>query len=385
MSELKIVLNGQILRLNDLGTEMNRAFVQLYEAFNGNISFDLESFNYTCQAFFDSHQNIPTDASWHDNYFHNFALLWNSFMARGQFEASEHIWSLALEPVQLWEQNHPTARLHKGAAYYYLGVTTTLRRDIDRGFLFIHQALEEDRKTHGSIQASPALAFVTLDDSLGPQIFQPKIQEVCNYLKQLLEVYRNERGKTLTIEQFRTKFLALSNLQESVFVFVYALFRLYTLLKETPSQITQSLFTGQLSVNLLFDICLVIENVIKYTSEAKIKRTKHKTRVTFIDCAEELAAVASLTNLTNNELGAANGKFNNDFENNQTAILDNTFTLSDNRTLPTELERDLLLAYGFRNLGGHNVHSYSFVYERLPAIFQRVMNVLFLSCEELLP
>ena len=73
------------------------------------------------------------------------------------------------------------------------------------------------------------------------------------------------------------------------------------------------------------------------------------------------------------ELGNANGRFINDFETNLIAILDNTFVLSDGTTKPSKLERDLLLAYGFRNHGGHNVHSYGFVYERLSEIFQSIM------------
>ena len=354
---------------------MNRAFMQFYEAFSGNTSLDLASFNSICQTFLDSHPDIPNDAGWHDNYFHNFAGLWRAFMGFGQFEMAEHIWDLALEPVQNWEQNHQPARIHKGAAYYYLGVTTILRRDIDRGFLLMHQALEEDRKTHGSAQSSPALAFVTLDNSLGSSIFQPKVQELCIYLEQLLDSYRNDRGKTLILEQFRTKFLAVSELQNPVFIFIYVLFRLYTMVKETPPQIMQSLFMGQLSVNLLFDLCLVIENIVNFKNRVGL----------FKACAEKLAKKANLTNLPrNNELVKANTKFNKDFESNIIAVLDNTFTLSDGATLPTELERDLLIAYGFRNHGGHNVHSYSFVHERLSAIFQRIMNVLFLSCEEFL-
>lgn len=305
-------------------------------------------------------------------------------MSQGQYRQAGDIWAIALEPANQWEQQNQTSRIHKGAGYYYSGVTNILRRDFDLGLLFMHQALEEDRKTYQNVQSSPALAFVKLDNSLDPQLFQPKLNEISNYLEQLLSNYRTDRGKSLTIDEFRSKFLAVSDLQETVFVFVYALFRLYALLVETPPQIRQSPFTGQLSANLLFDLCLVIENVIKYARQPDILSRITRNYVTFIDCAEELATLAGLSNLDNNELRAANRRFNNDFENQQVAILANTFTLSNNSTLPAELERDLLMAYGFRNHGGHNVHSYNFVHQRLPEIFQRIINILFLTCEELL-
>lgn len=250
----------------------------------------------------------------------------------------------------------------------------------------MHKALGEDRQTHRvRVPSTPSQAFVTLDASLALDAFRPKVIEIHDYLDQLLENYRRERGKTLTIEQFRAKLLTSPNLQDATFVFVYVLSRFYALLKETPFQITQNPFAGQLNVNLLFDLCLVIETVIKHAKEKELRqRAQRKKRayVTFVDCAEELASVAGL-NLTGSELGTANRQFDQNFSSNVTAILDDTFRLS-NRTLPSELERDLLLAYGFRNHAGHNVRSYDVAYQRLPEILQRIMNVLFLSCEELL-
>lgn len=379
MSKFNVTLAGHTIELFDLGEEMNRAFTQLYNSFTGNHSFDVSSFNLKCQSFFDTYN----DAGWHDKYFHNFSPMWRVFMSQGQYRQAGDIWAIALEPVNQWEQQNHTFHIHKGAGYYYSGVTNILRRDFDQGLLFMHQALEEDRRIHQNVQSSPALAFVKLDDSFGPQIFQPKLNEISGYLDQLLSNYRADRSKSLTIDEFRSRFLALSDLQEAVFVFVYAIFRLHALLLETPSQVRQSPFTGQLSANLLFDLCLVIENVIKHARQPQILSRIARNRATFIDCAEELATLSGLNNLNNNELRAANGKFNDDFENQQLAILASTFTLNNN-TLPTELECDLLMAYGFRNHGGHNVHSYNFVYQRLPEIFQRIINVLFLTCEELL-
>jgi hypothetical protein len=391
---------------------MNKAFLQFYQAFNasasplkvsstapsnyavtywvpsvgdpnllkGNFTFDMALLEPANQTFFDTNQSSPEQI---DHYFDNFSGLWRFFMDRGQFDQAAYVWEVALKAVQDWEQNHQPARLHKGWAYYCWGVTNILKKDLDRGFLLMHKALEEDRQTHRVPVPSTPSAFVTLDVSLALNVFQPKLIEIHNYLDELLDRYRKERGKTLTIEQFRTKFLKSPNLQNEVFILVYVLFRFYTLLKETPPQVTQNHFAGQLNVNLLFDLCCIIEIVIKHQKETQIRQTKPNKKVfTFVDYAEALANEVRL-NLTGKELGTAMGQFNNQFSTTVTTILDNTFPLSGG-ILPSELQRDLLLTYGFRNHGGHNVHSFDVVYQRLPEIFQQIMNILFLTCEELL-
>jgi hypothetical protein len=365
---------------HELGDPMDDLFSQLYEVFNADpflVSFDWDTFNSGCFRFFDTHHEIPQHAELHDNYFHNFSPIWRSYMNSPLYDQAEEIWERALRPVWDWENSEAPNRIHKGAGYYYWGVTAILRRDFDRGFMLMHQAREEDIASHRAGNAGPAWAFVTLDDSLGPQVFQPKAQEVCDYLEQLLRTYRAQRNRTLDLNRFRSSFLSRLDLQDAAFLLVYVLFRLHTLLEETPHQIVGSLFAGQVSVNLLFDLCLLIENVIKQTREPQMRQRKAQRNnnrpIMFFDCAEELAFSANL-NLQGPRLGQANRDFRTDFNGNVISILNQ----------PGNLEDDLVIAYGFRNHGGHNVHSYEFVYERLPQIFQQIANVLFLSCEEFL-
>jgi len=365
---------------HELGDPMDDLFSQLYEVFNADpslASFDWDAFNSGCCRFFDAHHEIPQHAVLHDNYFHNFSPLWRFHMNPPRYDQAEKIWEHAFRPVWDWENSEASNRIHKGAAYYYWGVTAIFRRDFDRGFMLMHQAREEDIASHRAMNAGPAWAFVTLNDSLDSQVFQPKVQEVCDYLDQLLRTYRAEHNRTLDLNRFRSSFLSRPDLQDAAFLFVYVLFRLHTLLEETPHQIISSLFAGQVSVNLLFDLCLLIENVIKQTREPQIRQRKalrnNNRPITFFDCAEELAFSANL-NVDGPGLSHANRDFRADFNGHMTSILNQSGSLED----------DLVVAYGFRNHGGHNVHSYQFVYERLPQIFQQIANVLFLSCEEFL-
>ena len=92
----------------------------------------------------------------------------------------------------------------------------------------MHQALEEDKKTHQTnTHKTPAYSFVTLDYENQNQFFRPKVIEIAKFLDENLKSYRSSRGGTLTLSDFKTKFLEESTLQEVVFY----LFLNYSVLK----------------------------------------------------------------------------------------------------------------------------------------------------------
>ena len=76
-------------------------------------------------------------------------------------------------------------RIHKGAPYYYWGVTCILKEEIEKGFLLMHQALEEDKKsaTIVKFQNAPSYTFVTLDYLQQKQLFYDKVKEIANFLE----------------------------------------------------------------------------------------------------------------------------------------------------------------------------------------------------------
>jgi lipopolysaccharide biosynthesis regulator YciM len=61
------------------------------------------------------------------------------------FFSAEQVWQLAVQIATQWETlNQSKYRIHKGAAYYFWAVTCILKEDLEKGFLLMHQALEED-------------------------------------------------------------------------------------------------------------------------------------------------------------------------------------------------------------------------------------------------
>jgi len=278
-----------------------------------------------------------------------------------------------VECVTEWERTNPTKHIHKGTPYYFWGMTAVLGGDLDRGFLLMHQALSEDvHLTGSSIPPTPAFAFVSLDYQKQDQAFRSKVQEIAKFLDSALEIYRKTRNHALTIGQFRSKLLQSAALLPVAFNFVFILFRLHMLLQKVESVVRRNDFAALLETNLLFNLCLVIDETI---------RNKNTGKWQFIDHAEFLSSASGL-NIRRHHLREINAAFRNDFPLMIQNLFSKKFVFNDGQIL-CETGIGLALAYGFRNFGAHRVEGFPVVYQNFEEITQRLMNVLFLALEYL--
>jgi hypothetical protein len=129
---------------------MDGSVDRLYVAFleKGIRSSD-EKFRETAFQYFDSYLHDVNAPAAHDNYFICFTPMWSAFMTSGRLDLAEGVWELAFEPVEKWESAHPGEFIDKGTLCYFWGATALLRGNRDRGYLLIHQSVEEDSRTSG--------------------------------------------------------------------------------------------------------------------------------------------------------------------------------------------------------------------------------------------
>ena len=218
MSKFRFNIGEKIFQIEDLGESMNSQFLRLHESHFSGRDFDRTKFKKEALDFFD-HNDGNYHA--HDGFFNNFTIIWRSFLNQGCFKNAEYRWDFALNIAYEWENKNQNKRIHKGTPYYFWGVTCILNGDLEKGFLLMHQALEEDKKTHQTkTPKTPAYSFVTLDYENQNQFFRPKVREIAEFLKENLDSYRSSRGGTLTLSGFKSKFLEESTLQEVVFYFI---------------------------------------------------------------------------------------------------------------------------------------------------------------------
>ncbi|MDP2996961.1 MAG: hypothetical protein Q8N47_05690 [Bryobacterales bacterium] len=364
-----IIIGGREITTEALGQPIDSAFDRLHEAYFGNLALPWQEFSDAALQFFDGN---PTPSLAHDAYFNTFTVIWQNFLNQARYDDAEHIWGLALQPAQQWEQARPGRRVHKGTPYYFWAMTTLLRGDTDKGYLLIHQAVYEDVRTSGQqTPDTPGYALVSLNYARVAQAFRPWVLEQAAFLNDLITNYTTAHHRTLTIEDVKHRFLDTPPTTETVFLLTYTLARLIKLAK-LPNHIVNNPFAGQLELNLLFDITLVIDAAIK----AKNLAGQH-----FSHHAEHLLSNTG-ERLTGDQIGDINGQFRNSFDTALRAALDGTLTLQSGAAL-SRLQCDVALAYGLRNHGAHNTGTAATIWNRFPEVQQSLFRVLFAAIDHL--
>ncbi|MBI1744346.1 hypothetical protein HYR54_14955 [Candidatus Acetothermia bacterium] len=369
MGDMRVMISGRVYELTDMGSAMNEAFLDLYKAVFDGQPYDLEEFDRKATKFFG---NVSSDPVKHDAFFGNLTHIWKWYLENGKWFEAEHLWLNALLPALSWEGKNKGQFIHKGTPYYFWGMTSIIMGDLDRGFALMHQALEEDiRRKDRDWRTTPAFAFATLKYTEVNQAFGRWVLYQAEFLDELLKLFCTTHGRQLTLGDFKRRFLENPPNYDTVFMFAYALARLFRH-HQILGYAASSTFAAQLKLNLLFDIALVIEALIK---------AKNPNQGNFIVHAAYLAEQSSL-GLTMEQLGQINSKFINDFEPTLKALISNTFSLDGGRKL-SRLESELAIAYGIRNHGAHNVTAIPTFWEQFTLIRQSLFNILFLCVEVL--
>lgn len=312
-SGFEFKIGSNTFHLQDVNSPLNDFFMKFYESHFANHSLDITQFRHAALRFFDANKNSFIA---HDKVFNNFTIIWNQFLGTQQFGQAENIWIFALGIAYEWEAKNTSHRIHKGTPYYFWATTCILNQELEKGFLLMHQALEEDKMTsNAKSPASPAYFFVTLDYSQQNQTSRHRVRRIADFLEKELEVYRSERKFTLTLSDMGSKFLKQTNLEEEVFYLVFTLFRLDSLLNGIDGRLERNLFASLLESNSMFTLCLILDAVIKY---------KNPTEWKFIDHLAFPSAKSSLT-LSKDRLGKINGDFETDFQKTLESLLDSTY------------------------------------------------------------
>lgn len=361
---------GPQFNIEDLGEEMNAQFINLYRGFYANQDFNQKQFIAKSIDFFNVNKG---NFEAHDSFFNNFTILAGYYLKEGKLLEIERIWRFALEVAYKWEQENLSNRIHKGSPYHFLGVTYLLFKDYERGFLLIHQAVDEDKKTQNKkFPHTPGYHFVTLN--YDKSVYgQELLKEVADYLESKIVKYGTDRKGALTIEGFKGKFLENENILDIVFSFVYLVFNLNKIEKNIKREFIQNDFASLFETNFLLDLCLIIDSLIR-GQDAKKK---------FIEHFEFLLNRGLLSVNTNKAANEVNTQFNASFEQTLVSLMEENFTFSD-RTKPTLVDSDFLITYGFRNYSAHNIESQTIIYERFFEIVQRILNALFFTIEKII-
>ncbi len=310
----------------------------------------------------------------HDSFFGRFTPIWMDLVQKRRFFEAISLWDTALLFSYKWEKHNKPNKIHKGTPYYFLGVTAIFNNELENGFLLMHQALEEDRRQSPiTIPKTPAYFFVTLDYKQQNQFFKPKVEEISNYLSTKIVMYQKTRGGTLTLDQFKTKFLENPDLTEEVFLFVYVLFQIHKMIFATDKRLKKNTFSALIQTRILSNLCLIFDKVVENKNPDK------GTRKLYIsDEIRYLSTLLSTSVINEAAVGTINGSFITNFSTTIIEILTSRYGVRLSKQ-----ENDFALAYGIRNFGAHRIEDQPVIYENFPGLSQRLMNALFFAVEKL--
>jgi hypothetical protein len=350
---------------------LNEQFRSLYNYYFTNGQFDRNIFEIQSLAYYDNFKKKND----HDKYFNNLTPLWINLIQHGLFIDAEQIWEIAIVTAKKWEQRNLKDKIHKGAGYYFWGITCILKEDLEKGFLLMHQAVEEDsRDPNPNLKGTPAYSFVSLDYNQQNQLFRNKVLELAKFVEQMLTNYKAARNGKLTMSDLRIRILENPDLIQQVFLFVYELFHLKKMLAENEQGLTQNAYGSMLMVQSIFTFTLLIDNLIK---EKYYTQDPHKQQ--FMDLLVYLSQKAKL-NMDESKLREINKMFTNDFQNTFDKLI-NSRPLFRSRL--GMIEEDIAISYGFRNSAAHKIRNRQYIHARFKDIVNRLFYLFFFAIEKL--
>lgn len=366
-------IDGNTLTLNKLDKQMDEQFELMYRYYLFKQKFDIDLFKKSAVKFFDESSEVKL----HDRFFNNFTILWQILMQNGSFFSAEQVWQLAVHIAIQWETlNQSKYIVHKGAAYYFWAVTCILKEDLEKGFLLMHQALEEDKKNRSNeLTYAPAHVFVRLDYRQQDQYFRNKILEVTEFLEHRLNLYQSSRNGALSLDQLKSEFLDNKDLIDETFLLVYHLFHIKKLISESNQGLTQNTYGSILMMQIIFTFILVIDNVIK-----KKYKSKDPHKQNLVHLLEYLSKESNLTM----DIGKLKEIGNRASKDLQSVLIDllNSKLIFKNSKLK-EIENDVGIVYALRNPAAHKIRDRPFIHQNFKQIVDRLFNVFFLVVEKL--
>lgn len=166
--------------------------------------------------------------------FERFTNYWvHDLLENGKDIIGVLLWQNVLEITKKWEDSVGGGiRIHKGTLYYFLAESYFLIGDRDLAFVYLFNALEEDKNLGTLIQSlnypDKGPAYLTAALRADPNNHMYYIdRELRDRLDQYITKFQKECGTTFSLHEFDTKLLHNKSLFDLVTFFVFNFFHVY--------------------------------------------------------------------------------------------------------------------------------------------------------------
>lgn len=306
--------------------------------------------------------------------FERFTVLWNYYLEHERQMMGTKLWQHACRFTWKWEQTN-NAKVHKGTPYFFLGANQLMQGNFDNAFLFIYNAMEEDKKyathlgTPDVYKTMPAYLFSSLIADNPRNYLYPYVQDAKKKMDEFIQTHNTLLGKIFSYNDIDTKFLKNQTLEESKFFFAYNLFGMINHDIIDAPELRSNDFSKLKNLDVIFNLCLIIDEVMKQkTNEKYISKSVPKICENHLNEKEAYHIFKSLN-------------FENDFENAVNKCLSLNYSYNSRTTSKEVLI--LILSWGLRNYGGHNIETKQLFVDEYQNIVEKMMSALFITIEKL--
>ena len=355
--------------MNKFNEPIDDEFEKAYLFFQqGKFILD-ESFKKAFFDFLDKHKE--DHYSVHDSIFENFGPFWYNVGPTGiilkPLQQVELVLDKILSLVHEWEDKNQPHKIHKGTPYYFYGMISILKRDIDKGLLLMHQASNEDDNLGRT--DTPSKNFISLNDQNPFQLFRSKVIETVSFLNDYISDYNDVNKANFNINNLRSKFLEKEEYKEEAFFFIYCIYKLEKIINYLDKRIKNNKLASHINTAIIFNLCKIFEVLLSNLFDDNLAKKIDKL------CQDP---VINLT-LRQNMFGILNVERDkdNNFKVIIEGLLNNSYTHQQFSGNYSPIEFDLSLVYALRNFGGHKIEDQEFVREKFEDIIKAILRAIF--------
>lgn len=374
------ILNGAKLLVTDLFNQNRRGIVIPQEI------------NTVCNDVFDAIKLVRQEGNEElaaylaARLFESFTPYWIALLSEGKDLLGIYLWKAVLRITKEWEGNN-SLKIHTGTPNFFLSENYFLIGDRDLAFVYLYDALEDDKLLNKSAPIfeyplkAPASYTATMNPTKDNHMYY-----IVKELRDRLDIYITKFNATFTanftIEDFDKKFRLNAALGDVVTYFVYNFMYLAILEKNIEARSIDNDFSRLRSLDLFFNFCLVIDETLKVlykiavTSSAQDQRMM-SDNITWL-CRDHKRWMQDLTGFW----GENGLKLN---ESAPDVIIPRLLAMNEswNTQIVTKEIYPFLIAYKFRNYGGHNISQQKVISKEYAKILDHLMFALFLAIREM--
>lgn len=301
---------------------------------------------------------------------------WKCLLHNGKHILAIQFWRKVISITHEWERK-TGKHIHKGSPYAFIAMTYLIIGDVDTGFSFIYNAIDDDIELNKVCPQLnyPADAPVYLTASISSNIHNimaPLVNEIRSKLSNYIESYNQEFGKSFTMDDLDNLFLQNSNLDTLKYFFVFNVWSIFEYQRKVNQNLMQNDFSKLKNSNWLFGLCLVIDKLL-HNLPKYCDRYLGTEIINLID-KKKWMTKADINKLIKNE------KIQNDDPDNVIPKLLTPFQYQGNY-VQKEIKY-LLIAWNLRNFAGHNVHLQDVIVREFENILKILIYDILLILEE---